>query len=93
MRRSGRPGASTTAGGCGSPSSADASWVVGAQEAEQDVDELLAFAVDCWAGVDGVRLYRTLNARRRLGPLDLQYLLNQKGQWWLRRRSWKYRGF
>ena len=65
----------------------------GSQEAEEDVDELLAFAADCWAGVDGVRLYRTLNARRRLGPLDLQYLLNQKGQWWLRRRSWKYRGF
>jgi glycosyltransferase involved in cell wall biosynthesis len=65
----------------------------GSQEDEEDVDELLAFAADCWAGVEGIRLYRTLNARRRLGPLEIRYLLNQKGQWWLRRRSWKYRGF
>ena len=64
----------------------------GTYEAEEDVDELLAFAADCWAGVEGTRLYRALRSRRRLGPLEIQYLLNQKGQWWLRRRSWKYRG-
>jgi hypothetical protein len=64
----------------------------GGYEAEQDVDELLAFAADCWPDVKNVRLYRTLKAGRHLGPIELQYLLNQKGQWWLRRRSWKYRG-
>jgi glycosyltransferase involved in cell wall biosynthesis len=64
----------------------------GAYEAEQDVDELLQFAFDCWPGVASTRLYRTLNARKHLGPLELQYLLNQKGQWWLRRRSWRHRG-
>jgi glycosyltransferase involved in cell wall biosynthesis len=65
----------------------------GSYEDEQDVDELLAFAVDCWPGVQGQRLFCTLRDRKRLGPLELQYLLNQKGQWWLRRRSWKYRGY
>ena len=65
----------------------------GGYEAEQDVDELLAFAAECWPEMARARLYRTLRARRRLGPLELQYLLSQKGQWWLRRRSWKYRGY
>jgi glycosyltransferase involved in cell wall biosynthesis len=65
----------------------------GSYENEQDVDELLAFAADCWPGVQEQRLFRTLKARKRLGPLEIQYLLNQKGQWWLRRRSWKYRGY
>jgi hypothetical protein len=64
----------------------------GSHEEEQDVDELLAFAADCWPAVAGTRLYRTLESRGRLGPLEIQYLLNQKGQWWLRRRSWRYRG-
>jgi hypothetical protein len=77
VRRSGRPGASTTAGGAESELGRKLTGG-GSQEAEEDVDELLAFAADCWAGVDGIRLYRTLNARRRLGPLDIQYLLNQK---------------
>jgi glycosyltransferase involved in cell wall biosynthesis len=65
----------------------------GTHEVEQDVDELLAFAVDCWPDAAGTRLYRVLQAGRRLSPLELQYLLNQKGQWWLRRRSWRYRGY
>jgi hypothetical protein len=64
----------------------------GSYEPEEDVDELLTFAADCSPSVQGTRLYRALKARRRLGPLEIQYLLNQKGQWWLRRRSWKYRG-
>jgi len=64
----------------------------GTYEAEEDVEELLAFAADCWPDVAGLRLYRTLEAGRGLGPLEIRYLLNQKGQWWLRRRSWKYRG-
>jgi glycosyltransferase involved in cell wall biosynthesis len=62
-------------------------------EAEEDIDELLEFAADCWPEVEAARLYRTLKARKRLGPIEFQYLLNQKGQWWLRRRSWKYRGY
>jgi glycosyltransferase involved in cell wall biosynthesis len=65
----------------------------GVDEPEEDVDELLAFAADCWPQVRGSRLYGTLEARRRLGALEVQYLLNQKAQWWLRRRSWKYRGY
>jgi glycosyltransferase involved in cell wall biosynthesis len=65
----------------------------GGREAEQDVDELLAFAVDCWPDAAGSRIYRTMTSRGRLGPLELQYLLSQKGQWWLRRRLWKHRGY
>jgi len=64
----------------------------GSHEDEQDVDELLAFAADCWPAVAGTRPYRTLASRGRVGPLEIQYLLNQKGRWWLRRRYWKYRG-
>jgi glycosyltransferase involved in cell wall biosynthesis len=64
----------------------------GSYEPEQDVDDLLAFAVDCWPDVASTRLYSTLKARGRLGPLDIHYLLNKKAQWWLRRRSWRYRG-
>ena len=59
---------------------------------QPDVDELMAFAVDCWPGVSRLPLYRTLQSRRRIGPRGLYYMLNQKGQWWLRRRSWKYQG-
>jgi hypothetical protein len=65
----------------------------GTHESEQDVDELLAFAADCWPDATGTRLYGALEAGRRLSPLELQYLLNQKAQWWLRRRSWRYRGY
>jgi len=65
----------------------------GANEEERDIEELMALAVDCWPDVKRLPLYRTLQARKGLGPRDMQYLLSQKGQWWLRRRSWKYRGF
>jgi glycosyltransferase involved in cell wall biosynthesis len=61
-------------------------------EAEGDIDELVAFAFDCWPGVSRLPLYRTLQSHRRIGPRGMYYMLNQKGQWWLRRRSWKYRG-
>jgi glycosyltransferase involved in cell wall biosynthesis len=66
---------------------------VGANEEERDTDELAAFAFDCWPGVDRLPLYRTLRSRRRVGPREMYYMLNQKGRWWLRRRGWKYRGF
>lgn len=62
-------------------------------EEEKDVDELLAFAADCWPGAVGLPIYRTLRARKRLGPRDMYFLLNEKGQWWLRRQGWKRRGF
>ena len=64
----------------------------GSHEEERDVDELLELAADCWPEVKDRPLYRTLQARERLGPRDVPFLVKQKGQWWLRRRSWKYRG-
>ena len=63
------------------------------EEAEGDVDGLVAFAFDCWPGVSRLPLYRTLESRKRITPRGMYYMLNNKGQWWLRRRSWKYRGF
>lgn len=65
----------------------------GANPEEGDVEELMAFAADCWPEVKRLQLYQTLQAQHPLGPRELLYMVNQKGQWWLRRRSWKYRGF
>ncbi len=65
---------------------------VGADE-EGDTGELMAFAVDCWPGIRRMPLYRTLSAGTRVGPRSTGYMLSQKGQWWLRRRSWAYRGY
>jgi glycosyltransferase involved in cell wall biosynthesis len=67
---------------------------------QTSVDEFLAFAVDCWPGVSKLPLYRTLELRKTIGPrmmLGLQPFIEsdvfaRKVQWWLRRRSWKYRG-
>ncbi len=61
-------------------------------EEEQDVDELVIFAVDCWPGVSRLPLYRTLQSHKSIGPRSIRYILVHKGQWWLRRRSWQYRG-
>jgi glycosyltransferase involved in cell wall biosynthesis len=61
-------------------------------EEEQDVDELVTFALDCWPQASRLPLCRTLQSRKRIGPRGMYYMLNQKGQWWLRRRSWQYRG-
>ena len=66
---------------------------VGRHEGDDDVGELVAFAVDCWPEVKRLAMYRTLEAGGRLGPRDIAFLLDQKGRWWLRRRSWLYRGF
>jgi glycosyltransferase involved in cell wall biosynthesis len=60
---------------------------------EQDADELADFAVECWPEVKRLPLYQTLESRRRVGARGMAYMFNQKGRWWLRRRSWKYRGF
>lgn len=64
------------------------------------VDELMAFAVDCWPGVSRLPLYRSLHRSKSTGPgamLSLQPYIEsevfaRKVRWWLRRRSWKYRG-
>lgn len=65
------------------------------------VDELLAFAFDCWPEVTRLPLYRTLQLRKNIGPRLTQCLqpciesavFTNRVQRWLRRRSWKYRGF
>jgi glycosyltransferase involved in cell wall biosynthesis len=64
------------------------------------VDELVAFAFDCWPEADGFPLYRTLQLRQRIGPRAMPYLqpfivsaFVHKAHGWLQRRSWKYRGF
>jgi glycosyltransferase involved in cell wall biosynthesis len=84
----------------------EALWAAGgayhpASAEQASVDELLAFAVDCWPEVSRLPLYRTLRRRKSIGPramLCLQPFIESavfthKVQWWLRRRSWKYRGF
>jgi glycosyltransferase involved in cell wall biosynthesis len=64
------------------------------------VDELVAFAFDCWP--DSARLlgYQALQLRRHLGPRALSGLqpvvvpsFTRRAHSWLQRRSWKYRGF
>ena len=76
----------------------EALWAAGRESQREgpgqaSVDELLAFAVDCWPGASRLPLYRTLKARKRMGPRGMYYLVNHKGHWWLRRRGWKYRGY
>jgi glycosyltransferase involved in cell wall biosynthesis len=61
-------------------------------EEERDVDELVTFAFDCWPGVSRLPLYRNLHSHKSIGPRAIGYMLANKGQWWLRRRSWQYRG-
>ncbi|MGD0378061.1 MAG: glycosyltransferase [Streptosporangiaceae bacterium] len=68
---------------------------------QTSVDELLAFAVECWPEVSKRPLYRSLQLRKNIGPhamLSVQPFIEsavfaRKVRWWLRRRSWKYRGF
>jgi glycosyltransferase involved in cell wall biosynthesis len=65
------------------------------------VDELLAFAFDCWPKVSRLPMYRTLQSRNSIGPGLMRCLqpfidsavFTNRVQRWLRRRSWKYRGF
>lgn len=59
---------------------------------QPEVDEIMAFALDCWPAVSRLPLYRTLQSRNGIGPRGKSYMLAQKAEWWLRRRSWKYRG-
>jgi glycosyltransferase involved in cell wall biosynthesis len=64
------------------------------------VDDLVAFAFDCWAEVSNLPVYRTLQLRKFIGPNVMPYLqpfilsaFASQGAWWLRRRSWKWRGY
>jgi glycosyltransferase involved in cell wall biosynthesis len=60
---------------------------------QPEADELVAFAVDCWPEVRKLPLYRSLQSGKGVGLQGMNYMFAQKVQWWLRRRSWKYRGF
>jgi glycosyltransferase involved in cell wall biosynthesis len=72
----------------------EAGRAYGLGRAEQaSVAELTAFAADCWPDVSRHPLYRTLRSHRRIGPRSAGFMLTHKGQWWLRRRSWKLRGY
>lgn len=86
--------------------SREALWAAGrtyhrASREQTTVDELLAFAVDCWPQIARLPLYRTLELHESIGPRPMLFLqpfieaavFARKVQWWLRRRSWKYRGF
>jgi hypothetical protein len=64
----------------------------GMDEEPGEAGELAEFAIDCSPELKRSALYRTLQAGDRFGTRDLLFMLNQKGRWWLRRRSWKYRG-
>jgi hypothetical protein len=59
---------------------------------EREVGELVAFALDCWPEVSRLPLYRTLESHKAIGPRALGCMFAEKVQWWLRRRSWRYRG-
>lgn len=64
------------------------------------VDELMAFALDCWPGVSRLPLYRSLQWSKSSGasailspqPYIESEVFARKVQRWLRRRSWKHRG-
>lgn len=64
------------------------------------VDELVAFAFDCWPDAGKLPVYRTLQMRKRIGPGVMPHLqpfilsaFADKAAAWLRRRSWKRRGY
>ena len=63
------------------------------------VDELVAFALDCWPAATGLPVYRALQLRRRIGPTAMPYLqpfvlsaVLRKAQNWWWWESWKRRG-
>jgi glycosyltransferase involved in cell wall biosynthesis len=64
------------------------------------VEELVAFAVDCWPKARRLPMYRTLRLRQRVGPQLMPYLqpfvlsaIARKAEWWWRDWSWRSRGF
>ena len=63
------------------------------------VDDLVAFAFDCWPAADKLPVYRGLQARQRIGPRAMPYLqpfvlsaVARKAENWWWRRSWARRG-
>jgi glycosyltransferase involved in cell wall biosynthesis len=66
---------------------------------ETPVDELVAFALNCWPGARNLPVYRALQLRRRIGPAAMPYLqplvlsaVVRKAQNWWWWQSWKWRG-
>ena len=64
------------------------------------VDDLVAFAFDCSPEVRKLPVYRTLQMRKFIGPDVMPRLrpfiasaFANRAAWYLRRRSWKYRGY
>lgn len=66
---------------------------VAADEREEDITDLLTFALGCWPEIVKSPLYRTLEMRGGMGAGAIQYMLAHKAKWWLRRRAWKHRGY
>ena len=67
---------------------------------QSPLDELVAFAFDCWPEANRLPVYHTLQLRKRIGPDAMPHLkpfilspFARRTRGWLRRRSWKYRGF
>ena len=63
------------------------------------VDELVAFAAECWPDFRRLPEYRGLTLRRRIGPQAMPYLqplvlsaVANKGREWLWWKSWERRG-
>jgi glycosyltransferase involved in cell wall biosynthesis len=66
---------------------------------ELPVDELIAFALNCWPEVARTPLYRSVQLRRRIGPRYMPYFqplvlsaVVRKAQNWLWWRAWERRG-
>jgi hypothetical protein len=67
---------------------------------ESPLDELVGFAFDCWPEANRLPVYHTLQMRKRIGPHAMPHLepfilspFARRAHGWLRRRSWKYRGY
>jgi len=67
--------------------------------AQVPVDELVAFAEQCWPEYKSLRQYRGLQLRQRVGPGAMPYLqplilsaVAHKGREWLWWQSWRRRG-
>ena len=64
------------------------------------VDELVAFAFECWPESNTLTVYKGLQIRRLIGPEAMPYLqplvlsaFARKAENWWWRRTWKARGF
>jgi glycosyltransferase involved in cell wall biosynthesis len=72
----------------------------GRRTQQAQVDELVAFALNCWPEASRLPVYRALKSYQRIGPrmmpnlqlFVLSVLFDKAGRW-LRSRSWKWRGY